>query len=347
MRVARNDLARVIQQVIKAVESRNTIPILGHIRLCLTGGKLKATATDLDIEITATATAEGDDCDLCVDAKMLAGIVGKVSGDTVDVEADNGTATIKAGRGRFKLPTLPSSDFPSMEAGGYATSLALDFAALLAPCAFAMSNEETRYYLNGVYLHAVDGKVVAVATDGHRLARHIGADANIPAGIIIPRKTVGLIPKGEVVVDISDTKIRITQDDTVVTSKLIDGTFPDYQRVIPTGNDKHITFAGADMIAAAERVATVSAERERGVKLTIGHGEIAMWLRGEGEANDSVPCSYDGEPVEIGFNASYLAELVGQLGTGDVTMAIADGGSPTLFTGTAEEVLAVLMPRRV
>lgn len=347
----RSEVGRLINQVTKAVESRTTIPILGHVRLVVASGTLTATATDLDIEVSGSIPAIGDDMAFCVDAKLLAGIVGKIAGDTITVELADNRVTIKAGRSRFTLDTLPVDDFPSMQAGTFDADLTLDLAALVAPVQFAISTEETRYYLNGVFLHNKDGQLVAAATDGHRLARHIGPDAPELAGIILPRKLVGLLPKGEVRFEASQTKVRITAPDGVVfIGKLIDGTFPDYDRVIPTGNDRVATFAAADMIAAANRVAVVSSERERGLRLAITDGEIGLSIRGEGEAEDVVACSFaseDSEPLTVGFNAAYLAELVGMFGGGDVKMALADGMSPAVFTGATDGLLCVLMPRRV
>lgn len=348
MLTSKQDLSRLLSQVTKAVNSRNTIPILGHVRLVATNGTLTATATDLDLEITGSIPVEGNDCAFTVDAKMLAGIVGKLSGDTVTIEPADNRATVKAGRSRFTLDTLPVDDFPSMSAGEFATEFDVDLAALVAPVQFAISTEETRYYLNGVYFHTAEGRLAAVATDGHRLSRHYGEPRDHFDGVILPRKLVSILPKGNVRVSLSARKVRIRADETTITSCVIDGTFPDYQRVIPTGNDRIATFDGDEMAKAAARVQAVSAERERSVKLTIAPDEIGLWLRGDGEAQDAVACTFDGDPLVVGFNASYLNELLGNFPAGDVHMALADGGSPVLFKSPADEsLLAVLMPRRV
>lgn len=347
MRVARNEFARLLAQVTKAVESRNTIPILGHVRLVATAGTLTATTTDLDLQITGSMPAEGGDAAFCVDARMLAGIVGKASGDVVDLDLDD-RLTVKCGRSRFTLSVLPVEDFPTMDTGSYDVEFDLDLAALAGPVQFAISTEETRYYLNGIYLHVTDGKVVAVATDGHRLAKHIGSAAPEFRGVIVPRKTVGLLPKGTVRLAVSETKMQITAGDVVIVSKLIDGTFPDYNRVIPTGNEHIALFDGADMGKAAERLQIVSAGLERGVKLAVAGDEIGLSIRGEGDGVDTVPCTYTGPAIEIGFGASYLAEIVRIFPAGDVSLALADAGSPALFRSPKDEsLLAVLMPRRV
>jgi len=350
MRIQRHDLARLLAATTKVVESRNTIPILSTVRLVADGGRLTATATDLDIEVTGSAPAEGA-LSVCIDARLLTGIVNKLAGDMVEITTSDNTATIKAGRSRFSLPTLPIDDFPTMATGDWSAEFEADLSALFAPCHFAVSTEETRYYLNGIYLHVLDGQLTAVATDGHRLARNYGPEHGGGFdGIIIPRKTVGIVPKGAVSVRLSATKIQFVSGDTVITSKLIDGTFPDYQRVIPSGNDKLVTFDVPAMKQAAERVSVVSSERGRAVKLTFADNQATLEVSNpdSGSATEEIAIAYDGEPIEIGFNASYLTELVAQFPAGDVTMALADSGSPTLFTSKAAEgLLCVLMPMRV
>lgn len=347
MRIQRHELARLLSAVTKAVPSRNTLPIIATVRLVTDGGKLTATATDLDIEISGSINCEGT-LSACIDAKLLSAAVSKAGGDDLTFEQDGNTVTMKAGRSRYKLPSLPVDDFPTMAVGAFDAEFEIDAAGLFGPVAFAISTEETRYYLNGVYIHNTDAGLVAVATDGHRLARHtVPTVGDIPA-VIVPRKTVGIVPKGALTVKLSQAKIQFVAADVTITSKLIDGSFPDYDRVIPKNNDKRITFTGDDVVKAANRVAVVANDRAPGAKLSIDGSEINMSLHGEGEADDVVACDYGGEPIEIGFNASYLAELVGQFPAGDVTMALLDGGSPAVFTSkAAESLLCVLMPRRV
>jgi DNA polymerase-3 subunit beta len=352
MRLQRHDFARLLASVTKVVESRNTIPILSTVRLIAGDGKLNATASDLDIEISGMIDAETPEAfAACIDAKLLVGIVSKIAGDEVELVATSDGATLKAGRSRYQLQTLPIDDFPTMAAGKLPTEFKTDLAALFAPVSFAISTEETRYYLNGIYLAGGKTELTAVATDGHRLSRHNGEPVGEFSGVIIPRKAVGLVPKGAVTVRLSDAKIQFETADALITSKLIDGTFPDYQRVIPTGNDRVVTFSIPEMIRAAGRVAVVATDREPAARLEISADEIALSVRGAGDAFDAMPCSLSGpdaEPLTVGFNASYLGELLGIFPSGDVKMALADGGSPALFTSdAAPELLAVLMPRRV
>ncbi|MBZ9888094.1 DNA polymerase III subunit beta [Mesorhizobium sp. BR1-1-3] len=350
--IPRADLARLLAATTRVVESRNNFPILSCVKLVADGGKLTATATDLDIEITSTVTVEAEeDGAICVSAKLLDDIVKKLPPiqDVTLTAADN-TLTVKAGRYTSRLQTLPADDFPAWSVDGFTKHFDIDLAALFAPTAFAISTEETRYYLNGVYIVGTAKTLTAVATDGHRLARHTVAGVGKFDGVIVPRKMVGIVPKGAVSVSLSSAKIRVTAGETIITSKLIDGTFPDYQRVIPTGNDKIAVFDAATMSKAADRVAIVSSERARAVKLNFAADLATLVVNNpdSGSATEEIAVSYDGDPIEIGFDSSYLTELIGQFPAGDISLALADGGSPALFTSDkAEGLLAVLMPRRV
>lgn len=350
--IARQDLARVLTNVGRVIESRNTIPILSNVLLSAKDGRLQVTGTDLDIVATdateATVETEGT---ICVDAKLLADIAKKAGGD-ISISLESDRLIVKSGRSVFKLGTLPAADFPSLAGGKFDAIFDIDLATLLSPVAFAMSTEETRYYLNGVFIHLQDEFIRAVSTDGHRLSRHqmpyTGEDAF--KGVIVPRKAVGIIPKGTVTVSVSEAKIRISAGHFVLTSKLIDGTFPDYQRVIPTGNDKKIVFGSDEMRQASGRVSVISSERGRAVKLSFADGKATLDVSNpdSGSASDEIVVSYDGDPIEIGFNAAYLAELIGIFPAGDLTLALADSGSPALFTSEkADNLLAVLMPMRV
>lgn len=341
MLLTKNDLARLLSSVTKAVESRNTVPVLAMVRLVADGTNLQATATDLDVTITGSIPADGT-LSCCVDAKLLSGIVAKAGAD-VTMEHDGNTLTVKSGRSRFKLPTLPVEDFPDMASGDFAATFEADLSSAFASVAFAISTEETRYYLNGVYLEPT----AATATDGHRLA-HTAVQLPAFEPIIIPRKTVSLWPKGSANVSLSSRMVRVQTADLTLTSKLIDATYPDYQRVIPQNNDKHVLVDKAAMQAAVARVATVSTDRSRAVKLDIAPGQIALSVRGDAEATDAVEADYSGEPIEIGFNSAYLAEILSAVPGDTVRIALNDAGSPTLFTAPdVDGVVTVLMPMRV
>ena len=350
--IQRSDLTRVLTNVGRVVESRNTIPILSNVKLSAVLGQLRVTATDRDIVATdaapATVELEGD---ICVSSKLLADIAKKAGGDTIEVSLDGDIVKVKAGRSQFKLASLPADDFPDLDEGDFDASFDIDLASLFAPAAFAISTEETRYYLNGVFLHIHDSSLRAVATDGHRLSRHqvdYPGEADFK-GVIVPRKTVGLLPKGEVHVSVGEAKIRITAGDFVLTSKLIDGTFPDYDRVIPTSNGNRVIVDRDAFMKAADRVATVSSERGRAVKLTIAPGSVGFTVNNaDATATDEIETDYSGEPIEIGFNAAYLRDLFGVLPAGPVTIALADAGSPGVFTSDGFEGLTLVgMPMRV
>lgn len=352
--IHKEDLARAVGAVAKVVEARNTIPILSNILLDAGDGKLKVTGTDLDIEastsVEATVNVQGR---LTVNAKLLGDLAKKATGD-VTMTLDDGRLIVKYGRSRFTLQTLPAEDFPSLTAGTYTAEFDIDLAALFAPVSFAISTEETRYYLGGVYFvspGAPGGGSAAVATDGHRLAKHVGPILPGFDGIIVPRKAVGLIPKGVVSVSVSSTKIRIVSPDLTIISKLIDGTFPDYERVIPTTerNDKVVIVDRDAIMKAADRVATVSSERGRAVKMTIAPGSVRLVVNSAdtGTAEDEIEAEYSGEPIDIGFNAQYVRDVFGTLPAGPVSLALADSGSPALVTGGGEGLTLVIMPMRV
>lgn len=349
--IPRGDLARLLSATTRVVEARNTIPILSTVRLVAYDGRLTITATDLDIEVTAGVDCEAAaDGETCVDAKLLDDIVKKLPANAdITIEKNKDNLVVKAGRSRLTLQVLPAEDFPSFSAGGFAAEFTTDLATLFAPVGFAISTEETRFYLNGIFLENADDKLSAVATDGHRLSRNETAIEALPAfkSIIVPRKTVSLVPKGQILVELSDTKIRLTAGDTVITSKLIDGTFPDYRRILPTGNDKIVTFSSPEMKQASDRVSVVSSERGRAVKLSFADGQAVLAVNNPemGSATEEVAVSYDGDSIEIGFNARYLADVIGIFPTGDIKLALNDGGSPALLTSDAAPgLLVVLMP---
>ncbi|WP_176074660.1 DNA polymerase III subunit beta [Brucella intermedia] len=345
MRVSidRSQLAHALATVTRAIESRNSIPILANVLLAVEDGQLRLTGTDLDVEITTSLPVL--DCQpgsVTVPGKMLADIAKRATSD-ITLALDGGRLTVASGRSRYKLDVLPAEDFPSFSAGKFDTTLELDLAALVAPCVHCISTDETRYYLAGVYLHAIEGRLVAVATDGHRLMRNVGPEGALGYGVILPRKLVGLLPKGAVTVELSQNKVRVTSGSTVITSKLIDGTFPDYVRVIPTGNSNILTVDRQSLMKAVERVAAVADDKSRAVKFAVGD---TLRLMLADKASDEVEATFEGEPLEIGFNARYVNDMLGALDEPSVRFALGDAGSPAVIKGEGEWT-AVLMPLRV
>src|SRR5467141_1151153 len=367
--VERAQLLKSLGHVHRVVERRNTIPILANVLIKADRSKLAFKATDLDLEVTETIAAEvGPGGSSTVPAHMFYEIVRKLpEGAQIVLEAsdDRAMLAIRAGRSRFTLQTLPESDFPDLAAGEMTHSfkLAADLKRLIDKTQFAISTEETRYYLNGIYLHtAGTGKAQmlrAVATDGHRLAQvelALPEGAGGMPGIIVPRKTVGEVQRliedseAEVTVELSQGKIRFTLGETVLTSKLIDGTFPDYARVIPLGNDKELTVDKKEFEQAVDRVSTVSSERGRAVKLSLSNGKLMLSVTNpdSGSATEEIEVEYGSEPLDIGFNSRYLLDIAAQLEGEAAVLKLADPGSPTLIQDRdTKGALYVLMPMRV
>lgn len=346
--IDRADLAHALAAVTKTIEARNTAPILSNVLLEIAGDKLTITGTDLDIVASATIPAPFDSIEgaVTVPASMLDSIVKKASGN-ITLEATDNNVTVKSGRSRFNLQSLPAEDFPTFGDATYDLTIETDLAALLAPVAFAISKEETRFYLNGAYLHAPHGRLVAVATDGHRLAHHKGDNCEEFAGIILPRKLVSLVPRGVVKLEISTAKVRITAGETVLVSKLIDATYPEYQRVIPANNTHKMTIDRDALLKAVERVSVVSGERGRAVRFTLSDGALGLDMTSEGNAaTEELPVENDTE-LTIGFNGQYVGDVLRNVDAGPVVFMLGDSGSPALVSGANDNWKAVLMPMRV
>lgn len=366
----RSVLLKALNHVHRVVERRNTIPILSNVLLRAEGDELHLKATDLDLEVSEKAPAVVEQTGATtVPAHMFFDIVRKLpDGSEVMLATDpDGTLlNISSGRSKFALQMLPDTDFPDITAGEFSHTFRMPtthLKKLIDHTQFAISTEETRYYLNGIFFHTVEDedKLVlrAVATDGHRLAR---TQLEAPSGseampqIIIPRKAVGEIPKlvedpdGTVTVEVSETKIRLTVGSLIITSKLIDGTFPDYNRVIPQGNDRELKMDRASFAAAVDRVSTISSERGRAVKLAMSEGQVVLSVNNpeSGSATEELAVGYSSEAMEIGFNSRYLLDITNQLIGDETTFMLADSGSPTLIQDSAESgAVYVLMPMRV
>lgn len=366
--IERAALLKSLGHVQSVVERRNTIPILSNVRIQADGGQVKLTATDLDIEIVESVAAEiSRPGAFTVPAHMLYDIVRKLpEGGQIELDhgADKSRVAIVSGKSRFALQSLPADDFPDLASGEFGNSFdlpAADLKLLIDRTRFAISTEETRYYLNGIYLHDVDSGpfLRAVATDGHRLAqaqvpRPEGA-AGMP-GIIVPRKTVLEIVKliegeeGGVGVSLSAAKIRFTVGSLVVTSKLIDGTFPDYERVIPRNNDKFLEIETRQFASAVDRVSTISLEKSRAVKLGLSQGKMTLTVNNpdSGSAEEELPAQYEAEAVDIGFNSRYLLDVAQQVKADTMRFELQDAGSPTIVRDPKDpQSLYVLMPMRV
>ncbi|MBI1274282.1 MAG: DNA polymerase III subunit beta [Alphaproteobacteria bacterium] len=371
----RSALLKSLSHVQSVVERRNTIPILANVLIRASGGQVSFTATDMDLEIVESVASEdaprGTGA-VTAPAHTLYDIVRKLpEGAQVEMNATNtNQLTLTSGRSHFKLGCLPVEDFPQMSEGDLKHKFSLsagDLRALIDKTRFAISTEETRYYLSGIYLHAAKTKqggsnidvLRAVATDGHRLARvEMPAPSGVKSmpGIIIPRKTVQEVRKlldetqGNVEVALSDSKIRFAVNDTIITSKLVDGTFPDYERVIPANNDKLLQADARAFAAAVDRVATIATEKSRAVKLSLSPGHLTLSANSPeaGSASEEIEVQYDGSLLEIGFNARYLLDVTQQIEGDGASFLLADAAAPVIVQDVADtSALYVIMPMRV
>ena len=368
--VERGVLLKAVSQAQSVVEKRNTIPILANVLIEAEGSDVTFRATDLDIEVVDKAPAQVERAgSTTVAATTLHEIVRKLPDGalvTLTADATAGRLTVDAGRSNFSLATLPKEDFPVMASSEYASNFSVPAAQLrrlFDKSKFAISTEETRYYLNGVYMHVADGEdgraLRCVATDGHRLARIDGAlpdgAAEMP-GVIVPRKTVGELRKllddddMQIAVSVSETKVRFATPDITLTSKVFDGTFPDYSRVIPMGNTRKLEVDASDFAKAVDRVATVSSERSRAVKMQLDEDRLVLSVNApdSGAAEEELAVAYGDERLEIGFNAKYLLEIASQVDRENAVFMFNSSGDPTLMReGTDTSAIYVVMPMRV
>lgn len=368
--IERGTLLKAVAQAQSVVERRNTIPILANLLIEAEGDHVAFRATDLDIEIRDRAPAQVERPGATtVSALLLHEIVRKLPDGALVQIADDPRSerlSVEAGRSTFSLATLPKEDFPAMATSEYKANFSAPARALrrlFDKAKFAISTEETRYYLNGVYMHVAqsDGAPVlrCVATDGHRLAR---IDTPLPdgaadmPGVIVPRKTVGELRKlledddQMIAVSVSETRLRFATPELTLTSKVIDGTFPDYARVIPTGNTRQLVVDAKDFARAVDRVATVSSERSRAVKLVMEDDRLVLSVNApdSGAAEEELIASYGDERLEIGFNAKYLHEIAGQTDSENAVFLFNNPGDPTLMReGDDTSAIYVVMPMRV
>jgi DNA polymerase III subunit beta len=365
--IERAILLRALGHIQSVVERRNTIPILSNVLIEASEGGLRLMATDLDLQVVEVIEAQVETPGATtVAAHTLFDIVRKLpEGSQVQLAAAEGKMQVVGGRARFNLQTLPREDFPMIAEGELPTRFDLPAETLkqiIDKTRFAISTEETRYYLNGIFLHVSDDAtpvLKAAATDGHRLARVTVARPDGAEGmpdVIIPRKCVGELRKlldevdGSVEVSLSPTKVRFGLGSAILTSKLIDGTFPDYSRVIPTANDKLLKIDPRSFEEGVDRVATIASEKTRAVKMSLDRDKITLSVTSpeNGTAAEEVPGDYAAQSFDIGFNARYLLDILGQIDGDTVEVHLADAAAPTLIRENDKApALYVLMPMRV
>ena len=368
--IERAALLKSLAHVQSVVERRNTIQILSNVRIEGRAGVVSLNATDMDLDIVETVGAEVTRPGATTaPAHTLYDIVRKLpDGAQVELDhgSDDGQLTLRSGRSKFSLACLPVEDFPVMAGGDLPNTFTLsagELRTLIDRTRFAISTEETRYYLNGIYLHAATNMGVevlrAVATDGHRLARvevPLPEGAEGMPGVIVPRKTVGELRKlieettAEVTVALSESKIRFAFDNAILTSKLIDGTFPDYERVIPAENDKVLEIGCKAFAQAVDRVSAISTEKSRAIKLAMEKGAVVLSASSpeNGSAVEELEAVYAATPLEIGFNSRYLMDILAQIEGDAVRFTMADAASPTVVREVVDgSAVYVLMPMRV
>ncbi len=368
--IERGALLKAMSQAQSVVERRNTIPILANVLIEAGPDAVTFRATDLDIEVVDKVAAGIERPGAStVQAHMLHEIARKLPDGALVELSDDGAAgrmEIRAGRSHFSLATLPREDFPVMASSEYPCNFAAPapmLRRLFDKSAFAISTEETRYYLNGVYLHAAEGTggavLRAVATDGHRLAR---IDAPLPAeaagmpGVIVPRKAVGELRKllddddAQIAVSVSETRIRFATPEITLTTKVIDGTFPDYARVIPVSNARRLEVDAEEFAKAVDRVSIVSSERSRAVKMHLEDDRVILSVNApdSGAAEEELTAAYSDAPLDIGFNARYLLEIAGQVERENAVFLFNGPGDPALMReGNDDSAVYVVMPMRV
>lgn len=367
--IDRADLLRSLNHMQSVVERRNTIPILSNVLMKAADGVLSLSSTDMDLEINESVAANVSISGATTTpAHTLHDIVRKLPDEAkveIELNKDGAQMSVRAGRSKFKLSCLPVADFPEISVSDLPCGFSIpasDLRTLIDRTKFAMSTEETRYYLNGIYLHATEQDGVkllrAVATDGHRLARF---EMPLPDGaadmpnIIIPRKAIAEVRKliedaADIIhIGLSQNKIRFSFDHIVLTSKLIDGTFPDYQRVIPQGNDKIVEVDPRIFTRAIDRVSTISDGKSRAVKITLRGKQMTLSASSpeSGSATEEMEVHGDSD-IDIGFNAKYLLDITSQIEGEGCRLTLADSGSPTIIQDNSDpSALYVLMPLRV
>ena len=363
--IERATLLKSLGHVQSVVERRNTIPILSNVLIeAREDGSIRLMATDLDLQVDESVPANVSQAGATtVSAHTLFDIVRKLpEGSQVELSAAEGKMQVNAGRSRFSLSTLPRDDFPVIAEGELPTRFELPAATLrqiIEKTRFAISSEETRYYLMGIFLHVIDDQMRAAATDGHRLARVTIAKPDGADGmpdVIIPRKAVQELYRlleeleGTVEISLSPTKVRFGLGSAVLTSKLIDGTFPDYNRVIPTANDKLLKLDPKSFSAGVDRVSTIASEKTRAVKMSVDRDKVTLSVTSpeNGLATEEIAADYGADGLEIGFNARYLLDILSEIDGDTVEVHLADAAAPTLLReNDKSNALYVLMPMRV
>ena len=359
-------LLKALSSVNGAVEKKNTIPVLQNVKIEAQDNKVILFATDMDILITsnfnATIKSKGS---TTVPAQMFYDIVRKIPDDAIItiLQENNNILNIKSGKSKYNLPCIDSSEFPSLAEGELSEPTKVEsgkLAKMIDKTRFAISNDETRYYLNGLFFQAIkvdnNFELRLVATDGHRLAMSHLEASNVKEnfGVILPKKSVNEIRRiidsaKEVFVSVSRAKIKIATDQATIVSKLIDGDFPDYTKVLPKNNNQIATVNKKILFDCVDRVSTVASDKHRSLKMTVEKNKITLQINAnDGSfAHEELDVSYDGDKVEIGFNSRYLLDVIGQIDKEELMLKFKDGNSPALVEAKDFNAIFVIMPVRI
>ncbi|UCO98239.1 DNA polymerase III subunit beta [Metapseudomonas lalkuanensis] len=363
--IQREALLKPLQLVAGVVERRQTLPVLSNVLLVVEGQQLSLTGTDLEVELVGRVALEepAEPGEITVPARKLMDICKSLPGDAlIDIRVDEQKLLIKAGRSRFTLSTLPANDFPTVEEGPGSLNFSLvqsKLRRLIERTSFAMAQQDVRYYLNGMLLEVNAGILRAVATDGHRLAMcamQAGIEGVDRHQVIVPRKGILELARllteqdGEVRIVLGQHHIRATTGEFTFTSKLVDGKFPDYERVLPRGGDKLVVGDRQALREAFSRTAILSNEKYRGIRLTLASGLLKIQANNpeQEEAEEEVAVEYGGSNLEIGFNVSYLLDVLGVMSTEQVRLILSDANSSALLQeADNDDSSYVVMPMRL
>ncbi|MEE4143156.1 MAG: DNA polymerase III subunit beta [Halieaceae bacterium] len=363
--ISRDALLKPLNLVAGVVERRQTLPILANVLMVLDGDRLALTGTDLEVELVGRVQlpTPGDSGEVTVPARKLVDICKSLpEGSNIEFAAQDSKVTVKSGRSRFTLATLPAREFPNVEDSMGTHQFTVkqgQLKRLIDRTAFAMAQQDVRYYLNGM-LWEIKGKLMrVVATDGHRLALCTlpgMIEATDDTQVILPRKGVLelvrllLEDEADIAIVIGSNHIRATTNDFTFTSKLVDGKFPDYQRVLPRSPDKIVLGSRLELRQAFTRAAILSNEKYRGVRLKLTKNSLDIVANNpeQEEAEEAVPVDYQGDSLEVGFNVSYLLDVLGVLSGEQVKLSLSDPNSSALLEESdAGDSLYVVMPMRL
>ncbi len=365
-KVDKSTLLKSLSSVNGAVEKKNTIPVLQNVKISAENGKIILSATDMDILITAVFQTEmQSNGQTTVPAQMFYDIIRKIpESNSIQISQESpNLLQISSGKSKYNLPCIDASEFPSLSEGELEEEVEIkskDLSQMIDKTRFAISSDETRYYLNGLFLQSIktDGgfELRSVATDGHRLAMSKSKNDNLKSefGVILPKKSVNeikrIIDSAETIkISVSETKIKIITENATILSKLIDGEFPDYEKVVPKGNDKIALINKKALFDSVDRVSTVASDKHKSVKLTIEDNKITLQINANdgSYAHEELEANYQEEKVEIGFNSRYLLDVIGQVDKEELSMKFKDGNSPSLVEAKDFSAIYVIMPVRI